>query len=279
MVTIVLEKAQKIEREVFKGLNSLISIKVYNGGGLPYGSIQIQDKKITSSTIQQYKNTIDTIVLCDSLIEIEKGAFENCSSLTTVELPNNIERIGKEVFKDCDQLSSVEFLDSTIPKGMITEGVPMDQEVDPSTASTNKNIGRFCSMGEGIFSNCTSLTNLILSNHIDIIGAQSFYNCSKLKIIKLSDKLRKIEPYTFLDCVALEEVEIGKNIELIDNGAFDNCNSLKTITIETENPPQIKGNFSLNSSVKIYVPNNKIVDYQCQWGAYRSQIEGLSSKP
>ena len=36
MTTIVLEKAQKIEREVFKGLNTLISIKVYNSGDLPY---------------------------------------------------------------------------------------------------------------------------------------------------------------------------------------------------------------------------------------------------
>lgn len=238
MTTIVLEKAQKIEREVFKGLNTLISIKVYNSGDLPYGSIQIQDKKITSSTIQQYKNTIDTIVLCDSLIEIEKGAFENCSSLTTVELPNNIERIGKEVFKDCDQLSSVEFLDSTIPKGMIIEGVPMDQEKNLSATSAGKRIGGFCSMGEGIFSNCISLTNIILSNHINIIGAQSFYNCKKLEKIKLPDELKRIEPYTFLDCVALEEVEIGKNIELIDRGAFDNCTSLKTITIETENPAQ-----------------------------------------
>ena len=123
------------------------------------------------------------------------------------------------------------------------------------------------------------MTNLTLPNHIETIGVQSFCNCSKLKKIKLPDKLRKIESYTFFNCVALEEVEIGKNIELIDNGAFDNCNSLKTITIETENPPQIKGKLSLNSSVKIYVPDNNIIDYQHKWELYKDQIERLSSKP
>lgn len=250
MITIVLKEARKIGREAFKGLDSLKSIEVYDScKNLPLNSIQIEDVEIDSSTIQQYGSVISTIVLCDCLIEIEKGAFENCSSLTTVELPNTIKRIGKEAFKGCKQLSSV------------------------------KIIGSFCSIGEAAFWDCTSLTDLTLYDHIDIIGAQSFYNCNKLKRIKLPDKLRKIEPYTFLDCVALEEVEIGKNIELIDNGAFDNCNSLKIITIKTENPPQIKGKFSLNSSVKIYVPDNKIVDYQCQWVSHRNQIEGLSSKP
>lgn len=270
--------AQEIKVNTFEKHDTLKSILVYDNTIKHYDikiTEKVIDKAIVSGICKDYKG-IEVILLSDRLLKIGDSAFENCINLTKVELPNSIAIIGKNAFRNCEQLSSVEIL------GGIT--------------------GTLCNIEEGAFYNCTSLINLTLSNHIgaigiqsfyncislanltfpnhiDTIGAQSFYNCSKLKRIKLPDKLRKIEPYTFLDCVALEEVEIGKNIELIDNGAFDNCNSLKTITIETENPPKIRGKLFFNPSVKIYVPDNKIVDYQCQWGAYRNQIEGLSSKP
>lgn len=181
MTTIVLEKAQKIEREVFKGLNTLISIKVYNSGDLPYGSIQIQDKKITSSTIQQYKNTIDTIVLCDSLIEIEKGAFENCSSLTTVELPNNIKDIGKEAFQNCKKLSSVKFLSRDT--GVLLRDIK-----------------------EGAFCNCSSLVFISLPNDINTIGDRAFRNCNKLERIEIGEYITKIGDYAFYECSSLNTI-------------------------------------------------------------------------
>ncbi|WP_314817767.1 leucine-rich repeat domain-containing protein [Capnocytophaga gingivalis] len=270
--------AQEIRANTFEKHDTLKSILVYDATIKHYDveiTEKVIDKAIVSGNCKGY-NGIKVILLSDRLLKIGDSAFENCINLTKVELPNSIGIIGKNAFRNCRQLFSIEILGGvtgTLCK--IEEGAFYN-----CTSLTNLTLSNHIgAIGVQSFYNCTSLANLILPNYIGIIGARSFYNCSKLKRIKLPDRLIEIEPYTFSNCTALEEVEIGKNIELIGNGAFDNCNSLKTITIETENPPQIEGKLSLNSSVKIYVPDNKIVDYQCQWGSYRNHIEGISNKP
>ena len=63
------------------------------------------------------------IVIPPQLLEIKEGAFENCSSLISVELPNSIEKLGDEygpvaygsggVFQNCTLLQEV-----NIPKNL-----------------------------------------------------------------------------------------------------------------------------------------------------------------
>lgn len=188
MTTIVLKEARKIGREAFKGLDSLKSIEVYDScKNLPLNSIQIEDVKIDSSTIQQYGSVISTIVLCDCLIKIEKGAFENCSSLTTLELPNNIKDIGKEAFQNCKKLSSVKFLSRDT-------GVSLRD------------------IKEGAFCNCTSLLLISLPNDINTIGDRAFRNCNKLERIEIGEYITKIGDYAFYECSSLHTIIMkGKN--------------------------------------------------------------------
>jgi surface antigen bspA-like len=202
MTTIVLKKARKIGREAFKGLNSLKSIKMYNScRNLPLNSIQIGDVEIDSSIIQQYSNTIDTIVLCDCLIEIEKGAFENCNSLTTVELPNNIKDIGEEAFQNCKKLSSVKFFSRDT-------GVPL------------RNIR------EGAFCNCSSLILVSLPNDINTIGDGAFRNCNKLERIEIGESITKIGDCAFYECSSLNTIIMkGKNPPILGMSyVFPNLN-------------------------------------------------------
>ena len=39
--------------------------------------------------------------------EIKKGAFEDCSNLTSVSIPPSVTQIGYEAFKGCSNLASV----------------------------------------------------------------------------------------------------------------------------------------------------------------------------
>ena len=49
---------------------------------------------------------------------IEKGAFANCSSLTSIKIPNGVKSIGRYAFSDCSSLASISlpwhFTDSQI---------------------------------------------------------------------------------------------------------------------------------------------------------------------
>ena len=42
----------------------------------------------------------------------EKGAFEDCSSLTNVEIPNSVTSIGHHAFSNCDNLTNIEIPNS-----------------------------------------------------------------------------------------------------------------------------------------------------------------------
>ena len=61
---------------------------------------------------------------------------------------------------------------------------------------------------EGVFSDCTNLTTLVLPSQLKEIGAQAFAGCEQLTAVTLPDSL-----------------------EVLGCGAFQNCTSLTTINI------------------------------------------------
>lgn len=67
----------------------------------------------TSCTVTGMGSCTDTIVIIPSAIngydvtEVGSGAFQNCTSLTSITIPNSVTRIGENAFRDCTSLSNV----------------------------------------------------------------------------------------------------------------------------------------------------------------------------
>ena len=80
----------------------------------------------------------------DSVTEIGKYAFEDCSSLTNITIPDSVSKIGKSAFSGCSSLTSVAIPDS------VTE------------------------IGEYTFSGCNSLTSVTIGNSVTKIGNYAF---------------------------------------------------------------------------------------------------------
>ena len=101
----------------------------------------------------RYKN-IETIVLPETLEFIGESAFYFCRSLIRVNFPESLEEIGDHAFYDTD-LKTIEF----------------------SSKSKLKTIGN------AVFSGCSSLGTIILPDSLQTIGYAAFSGCDSLKAI------------------------------------------------------------------------------------------------
>lgn len=110
--------------------------------------------------------------------EIQKGAFQGCSSLNRINL-GTIYVIEASAFQDCNNLRSVVF-----PKHM-------------------------GSIGECAFMNCGNLETISVSESVTKIGDRAFENCAKLRAVLLPDSISKIGDNAFANCDNLSKIIVS----------------------------------------------------------------------
>lgn len=76
---------------------------------------------------------------------------------------------------------------------------------------------------DGVFANCTQLTDVKLSENLSIIGKGSFQNCSSLQSINIPASIKKIDANAFSNCTSLTSVILNDGLKAISYGAFFEC--------------------------------------------------------
>lgn len=108
------------------------------------------------------------------------------------------------------------------------------------------------SIGEGIFSGCTSLKNVAAKkvtsipdyafcgcssleefdfSDINNIGVHAFEKCSALKSVILPKRLLSLGEWAFYGCSSLSELILSPNISLLPELCFARCTSLKEVSL------------------------------------------------
>ena len=85
------------------------------------------------------------------------------------------------------------------------------------------------SIGDGAFSNCTSLAGVTIPDSVETLGEGVFYGCTSLQDIKIPSSIKEIPSGTFAYCTSLKEATLAKGVEKIDSMAFSYCSSLEKI--------------------------------------------------
>ena len=165
----------------------------------------------------------ETIMLPDSIVEIQDRAFKD-SSATTIMIGNKIESIGTGAFENCENLADI-----ILPIGLK-------------------------SIGSRAFANCKAITTLTMSESVTDVGAKAFENCTALENVYFenpdihisadaldgcSDKLI-VYGYSGSDA---ESIATAKGFEFVDLGKY-----LKSVAIET---PANKTVFEYSSDVSL----------------------------
>ena len=172
-------------------------------------------------------SSLTTVTIPYSVTSIAGCAFGNCSSLTSIDIPNSVTSIGGGVFYGCSSLTSV-----TLPNN-ITE------------LNYSYNSGF---VNSGFFENCSSLTSVTIPNSVTSIGAGAFRNCSSLTSVTIPNSVTSIGDDAFLGCSSLTSVTIPNSVTSIGNSAFYNCSSLTSLSIDMTSVSNLS-NTGLNTSI------------------------------
>lgn len=141
-----------------------------------------------NSIFQGNETAVVSVVIPDSVTEIDEGAFLNCRQLQEVIMGNGVTKINSFAFYGCSQLKTV----------VLSENL---QEI-----------------GRKAFCFCESLETLDLPSSLRIIEREAFGNCFSLKSMKIPDGVRYIPRDTFFQCYSLEKIEIPSSVTEIGTG-------------------------------------------------------------
>ncbi len=145
-------------------------------------------------------STITSVVLPESIMEIDNHAFDNCNQMESTELPNHLMKFGLNVFIHCEALKSI-----VLPRGS--------------------------EYGFGMFGNCISLEEITLPDDMSYIPQSFFFNCISLTELTVPASVQIIEYEAFAGCINLEKLVLPEGLLEIDYEAFAGCDALTEIII------------------------------------------------
>lgn len=261
----------------------------------------------SSSSAFGYNSSITNVVLPSGLKTLPPFAFKNCSELISVTLNDGLEIIDNEAFNGCSALKQIyNFFPSSLVEikskafyscsalecGAVISGVTnMADRIFHSSSlrSFDCEQAPLKILPEFTFYNCKQLTNVVLSQDLEVIKDGCFENCYALTTVKhlLPKSLTKLgfgsNNPVFFDNKALQgEVIVGPYLEEIKlrtfrgskigsfvaakNGlkslgqyCFYGCNDLTNIvlsaTIEKLDYSILEGTSSSSAQRKIYLRN------------------------
>lgn len=178
------------------------------------------DYKITG--IDKYafenNNTMTTIALPNTIKSIDEYAFRNCKSLKYITVPETVTYLGKGFCSGCSSLEKAKIMPvvEKVPDSAF-EGCVMLDAVELNSS--------VYSIGQSAFRDCSSFSDSSIFENVSSIGRIAFYQ-SGLENADISEGLVSIYDYTFAECAHLNRVNVPKSVSFIDKLAFSGSDDL-----------------------------------------------------
>ncbi|MBQ1531313.1 MAG: Ig-like domain-containing protein [Solobacterium sp.] len=162
--------------------------------GLRFFEIPTFVRKIRNNAFED--TGLQSIVIPDSVEEIEEYAFKNCRDLVNVTLSKNLKTLPSGLFSGCTSLEEIEL---------------------PASLSGNEADG---SPYEGPFSYCSSLKTVTFAEGFKVIPGKLFKDCTGLRQIHIPESVTHIGENTF-ENTQLTDAWMTCFLEKVGDYAFD----------------------------------------------------------
>ena len=196
--------------------------------GIKYAVIKDSVSGIAVTNINRYAfkdcTSLSSVAIPVGITSIGEYVFVGCTSLTSVVIPEGVTSIENHSFWGCTSLSSV-----VIPEGVTNIGQCAFHDCSSLTSIIIPE-GVTC-IRDATFSGCTSLVSVEISDGLTSIGGSSFSNCTSLTSVAIPYGLTSIGDGAFEDCASLTSIDIPDNLTSIGENAFDGCTSLTSVVI------------------------------------------------
>ena len=187
-----------IGSNVFRGCSALTSIEIPSGVTEIRSGAFLWCSGLTSVTFAEDSK----LTYIGGSDEESFGAFEDCSSLTSIEIPSGVITIGEGVFKGCSSLASISVeegnsvydsrnnCNAIIETSSNTLMVACQNTIIPNTITT---------IGANAFEGCSGLTIIEIPDSVDEIWDGAFSNCSNLlSVICYAEYAPKVDHYSYI---------------------------------------------------------------------------------
>ena len=112
---------------------------------------------------------------------------------------------------------------------LIFEYTENEHEDAPNNVTHVKFHSSVIEVGEGAFSSCRKLEDVVFNEGLTKIGAMAFELCRSLESIDLPSTVTEIDTWAFSGCTNLWEVVFNEGLQRIRRSAFHGCISLESI--------------------------------------------------
>jgi hypothetical protein len=242
---------------IFAGCDSLSSIivdkdnKIYDSRQKCNAIIETKSSKVIAGCAASK--------LVEGLKEIGENAFQE-TLLREIVIPKSMTHISAEAFYDCDALSRIT-VNKDNPKyespggcnaiirkdsdilvlGCANTIIPERVKEIGNDAFAGRPVAKetlclpdgLTSIGEGAFSHCDNLFEIIIPQSVTSIGECAFVNCPHLAVVQLLGRIKELKESVFRGCEKLAVVDIPESVSIIRQDAFENCKNLVYLNLPT----------------------------------------------
>ena len=221
--------------------------------------------------ITAYLGSADNLVVQDKIngkkiIGVGDRVFLKSETLKSIVLPDSVIQLGNACFNNCKYLTDI------IARGVKYVG---DTCFYYDTYA-NITLGSLERAGMSSFYNCRKVTDETLDiSNLEEVESNAFFNCNFVEL--KSDKMKKIGKQAFRWNDSLLAIDLP-NVEFIDAGAFESCDALEYASLD--NVLQLGSSaFEItNGELKtVYCPKLEVVGSLCFDGCYKLENINLEN--
>ena len=182
---------------------------------------------------------LSKITLSTNIMELKERTFSHCEKLKHIHLPQYLTKIGNECFYDCTSLEEVVFPESLrIIEEYAFSFCSSLSKIDLRKATQLKKLEK------GVFKHCKILNEIYFNETLESIGESCFSEC---EFHCHSNSTQKYD--------TIESITIPSSVSFIGKNCFSNCETLKELIILNKNC-HIDGSFieGCKSLTKLKIP-------------------------